>query len=287
MQRGSIVLLLLLVSFEGLLSARKLTVMMPFLAAAMGLWVGERNRIAAVALVTLTVWLYVAMLSSFVPQIRAHVLYDPSNNTISERVSIVQDVVSSLQELEIDKENRGTFERFSPTQFSAHFIASYDNNYPGESLDKVFIVLVPRLLWPEKPIINPGKQFDTVWRDYELFSSLAIGFPAEAYWNNGWSAVVLVSVYIGAMLGWFSRKWFLFRRDGWIHGGVFIMSPLLVKSALWAESNIVGAYVGGWVKYALIILAIDFSIRGYLYLVEHFRDSFDDPLPVDMTPRTI
>ncbi len=282
-----IVFLVLLMSLEGLLSARKLTTMMPFLAASMGLWVGERHRLVAACLAALTVWLYIAMLASFVPQIRGHVLYDPLSNTIAERVSIIDDVVDTISEMEVDDSQHGIFARFSPTQFSAHFISSYDNNYPGESLDKVFVVLVPRVLWPEKPIINPGKEFDTVWRDWDIFSSLAIGFPAEAYWNNGWTAVVFVSLYIGLMLGWFSRKWFLFRRDGWIHGGVFIMSPLLVKSALWAESNIVGAYVGGWVKYALIILAIDFSIRGYLYLVEHFRDSFDDPLPVDMTPRTI
>ena len=99
--------------------------------------------------------------------------------------------------------------------------------------------------------------------------------------------MVFVSLYIGLMLGWFSRKWFLFRRDGWTHGGIFILSPLVVKSALWVESNIVGAYVGGWVKYVLMILAIDFSVRAFLYMRERFRESFEDPLPVDMTPRPI
>ena len=287
LSKAAIILLIVLIAVEGLLSARKLTTMMPLLAASLGLWIGERHRFIAAMLAVLTIWLYMAMLASFVPQIRGHVMYDPINNTIAERASIISDVIDTIDEIEVDESQHGILSRFSPTQFSAHFISSYDNNYPGESLDNVFIVLVPRIFWPEKPIINPGKEFDTVWRDWDIFSSLAIGFPAEAYWNNGWTAVVFVSIYIGLMLGWFSRKWFLFRRDGWTHGGIFILSPLVVKSALWVESNIVGAYVGGWIKYVLMILAIDFSIRAFLYIREQFRESFQDPLPVDMTPRTI
>ena len=285
--RVLIVLLVLAISVEGMLSARKLTAMMPFLAASMGLWVSERNRIVAVILAALTIWIYVAMLATFVPQVRAHVIYDPINNTIAERATIVSDVVQMMDEMEVDERHEGTLARFSPTQFSAHFISSYDNNYPGETLDKVLVVLVPRVLWPDKPIINPGKEFDTVWRDWDIFSSLAIGFPAEAYWNDGWAGVVAVSLYIGLMLGWFSRKWFLFRRDGWAHGGIFILSPLIVKSALWVESNIVGAYVGGWIKFALMIMAIDLSIRTFLFLRERFLEDLEDHLTVDFRPRPV
>ena len=286
-QRATAVLLFFLVAIEGLLSASKLTTIMPILGFSFGLWIGERHRFFAVIMAALTIWLYIAMLSSFVPQIRGHVMYDPVNNSVTERALIISDIVSSLEERAVEATEKGTFARFSPTQFSAHFIASYDNNFPGDSLDNFLVVLVPRLLWPEKPIINPGQQFDTMWRDYEFMSSLAIGFPAEAYWNGGWHMVALVGLYIGLMVGWFSRKWFLFRRDGWVHGGVFFMSPLLVKSSIWVEANIVGAYIGGWVKYMLVILAIDYSIRAIIYLRKRFSEEFDDPLPVDMTPRAI
>lgn len=286
-ERAAIVVLVVLISIEGLLSAQKLTFVMPLLAAALGLWVGERHRLVAMALIGFTIWFYLTMLASVVPHMRGHVMYDPFNNTISERISIFQDVVDSMEEREFDETQQGLLSRFSPTPFSAHFIASYDNNYPGDSLDKVFIVLIPRVLWPEKPIIHPGKEFDTVWRDWDIFSSLAIGFPAEAYWNNGWGAVVTVSLYIGLMLGWFSRKWFLFRRDGWTHCGVFILSPILVKSAMWVETNIVGSYVGGWVKFALVILAIDYSVRAVIYLRKRFEDSFEDPLEFQPKPHTV
>lgn len=286
-ERAVIFLLVLMISFEGILSARKLSFIMPIMAAALGLWVSERHRLVAVALAGLTVWLYFAMLTSIVPHMRGHVMYDPHNNSIPERVSILHDVVDAMEEREFDETQQGSLARFSPTQFSAHFIASYDNNNPGETLDQAFIVLIPRVLWPEKPIVNPGKQFDTEWRDLDIFSSLAIGFPAEAYWNNGWAAVVSVSLYIGLMLGWFSRKWFLFRRDGWTHCGIFILSPLLVKSALWVETNIVGSYIGGWIKFALIILAIDYSVRAVIYLRQRFEASFDDPLAIDVKARPI
>lgn len=286
-ERGVVILLILMISIEGILSARKLTCIMPILAASLGLWVSERHRVIAVVLAALTVWLHIAMLSTTVPQIRAHEMYDPLKNSISERVKILSDVAESHQERAMEATHQRSLARFSPTQFSAHFIESYNNNNPGDSLDKVFIVLVPRLLWPEKPLINPGKHFDSVWRDMDFFSSLAIGFPAEAYWNDGWIGVIAVSMYIGVMLGWFSRKWFLFRRDGWTHCGIFILSPVLVKSAIWVESNIVGSYVGGWIKYALIILAIDYSVRVFFYLRQRFEHSFDDPLAIDVRARPI
>lgn len=286
-ERAVTVLLFVLLVSEGLLSARKMSMIMPFFAAALGLWISERHRLVALGIATLTIWMYVAIISVYNPHIRGHVMYDPFNNTVSDRVSIVYDVVTTLEALQLDETTNSTLARFSPTQFSSHFIASYDNNFPGDSLDHAFIVLVPRIIWPDKPIINPGKQFDAAWRDVDIFSSLAIGFPAEAYWNDGWAGVVAVSVYIGLMLGWFSRKWFLFRRDGWVHGGVFVMSPLLVKSAIWVESNIVGAYVGGWMKYAMAILAFDFTVRAILYLRRRLQEELDDPLPVDMTPRAV
>lgn len=285
-ERATIVLLVFLIAVEGLLSGQKMTFIMPFMAAALGLWISERYRMIAIVIVGIVVGLYITMLSSVVPHVRGHVLYDPYNNSLGERVTIVHDVLSTIEERTIEETNQSTLSRLSPTQFSAHFIASYDNNFPGESLDKAFVVLVPRVLWPEKPIINPGKHFDSVWRDWDIFSSLAIGFPAEAYWNNGWAGVVAVSLYVGLMLGWFSRKWFLFRRDGWTHCGVFLLSPVLVKSALWVETNIVGSYIGGWIKYALIILAIDYSIRLFIYLRMRFEASFEDPLAVDIKPRS-
>lgn len=285
--RAWLVVLIVLTASEGLLSARKVAVIMPFLALSLGLWISERHRFAAIITAFFGVTLYVALLSSVVPHMRSHILYEPRTNTIADRVVIVADIMVTLDEREIEDTENSLLARFSPTQFSAHFIASYDNNFPGDSLDNAFVVLVPRIMWPEKPIINPGKQFDAIWRDWDIFSSLAIGFPAEAYWNEGWMGVVIVSSYIGLMLGWFSWKWFLFRRHGWTHGGIFIVSPLIVKSALWVESNIVGAYIGGWIKIAITVMAIDYSIRTVKFLRERFRASFDDPLGVDLVPKSV
>ncbi|MEL7471516.1 MAG: hypothetical protein AAFN27_23925 [Pseudomonadota bacterium] len=283
--RAALLLTIVLVAAEGLLSARKVTVIMPFLSFALGLWVGERHRLAAVFTACFGVVLYVAFLSSAVAHIRSHTLYDPSLNTVEERVQIFSDVITSLDDRNIDVISQPLLARFSPTQFSAHFISSYDNNFRGDSLDNALVVLVPRILWPEKPIINPGKHFDSVWRDIDFFTALAIGFPAEAYWNQGWLGVIAVSTYIGLMCGWFSWKWFQFRRYGWVHGGIFVMSPLIVKSALWVETNIVGSYIGGWVKFALAVLAIDFLIRALKFLGARVQDSLDQQRPMEIAPR--
>ena len=125
-------------------------------------------------------------------------------------------------------------------------------------------MLIPRILWPDKPLIAPGSEFDTIFRGYIAQSSLAIGFIAEAYWNLGWLGVLLISAMIGLEIGWFTRRWHLFCQEGWSYSGIFFMGPLVLQQSLWVETNIVGGYVGGMVKLMLFVLAVDIAMRVYM-----------------------
>lgn len=274
--------LLGLVVVEGLLSLSKLTVIMPALGLGLGFWLGGRFRVAGIAVILGTVILYFQALSLIAALGRGHVMFDPYANSVAQRAQIVSEVVTSMPELVDETDSSNALARFSPTQFSAFFVNSFDQGFAGDTLRQAAIVLVPRLLWEGKPEIAPGREFDGAWRGVEVFSSLAIGFPSEAYWNGGWWIVLPVSAYIGLMLGWFTRKWFLFRAEGLGHIGLFVFGAPVMKSALWVESNIVGSYVGGWIKMAILIMAIDLAVRMAGQLRAGMRDT---DAPVAPLPR--
>ena len=260
-ERLMVAVLFTLVLAEGVLSLAKITAIMAFMSLGLGLWLGGRYRLIGVGVVLSAAVLYFQVLSPVVGFGRSHAVYDPLNNSISQRAQILVETYTAMPELESDAESSYAIARFSPTQFSAYFVASYDDGFAGETLEDAAVVLVPRLLWDNKPVIAPGRSFDGAWRGVEMFSSLAIGFPSEAYWNLGWIGVALVSAYIGMMLGWFSRKWFLFQARGIEHLGIFVMGAMVVRGAIWVETNIVGSYIGGWIKFAIMIMAIDMAIR--------------------------
>lgn len=259
-----LVLLTLALALHGLLAMRKLYTLLPFLALGLGWWLNGQMRRQVMILFLGIIVIYFSVFAELVRLGRFHSAYNPIQNTPIERVEIVYDTVTRFSEL--GDLNRGgvVAQRFTVAPFEAHFIGLYDTGSPGESFKTFFAALVPRVLWPDKPIIAPGREFDLVFRGFELESSLAIGFIAESYWNMGWLGVVLISAMIGAEIGWLTRKWFLFCEHGLPHIGVFLMSPVVVLASVWVETNIVGGYVGGMFKLFIMIGIFDFVARAYI-----------------------
>lgn len=75
---------------------------------------------------------------------------------------------------------------------------------------RAIIGLVPRVLWPEKPIIHEGVYFSAYlqgFRDLDtidpstISGSVALTLFGSFYWNFGWLGVVLTSLALGAFSG--------------------------------------------------------------------------------------
>ena len=260
-----------LYAFEGLLTFMKITTLMPFLTLGIGLWIGRHYRIGALLTFGVMCVGYFGVLWFMIPLARGHVNFDMLNNTVVERVDILSDTVDMVPELHQHMDDYSAFSRLSIAQFSAHFIENYDQGMPGDTLEHAMIVVIPRVLWPEKPIIDEGRDIDTAWRDYYEDSNLGIGFPAEAYWNNGWAGVIFVSIYMGIMMGWFTRRWFKFQKHGWPYLGVFLCGAIIVKIAIWVETAIVGAFIGGWIKIAFLVLVLDLIARLVIAMIDRLK----------------
>lgn len=119
---------------------------------------------------------------------------------------------------------QGWWTRLNFSQVQAYAMNAYDNGRPGATLKNAWMLFVPRLLWPSKPIIEgPGKAFHALVTGGAGTSFLALSVYGDLYWQFGWLGVVLVC----PMIGWFfaimaSRSLAIMRRRQ------FIMLPLVL-----------------------------------------------------------
>ena len=196
---------------------------------------------------------------SFVSYARDQVM---DSNSLLGRMEMAQSFFDEESENPLDEEDQAWWTRLNYANAQNFAMQDYENGTPGDSLMMALIAPIPRILWPEKPFIESGRDFyrRLTGRDTATFG---IGFFAEAYWNGGWLAVVLCSCAIGWIFGQITpvigkeqaigNLWVLpialiwirggARVDGWIHTeivgpGVFTLI-LIVLMRYW-----IGAPVG-------------------------------------------
>lgn len=79
----------------------------------------------------------------------------------------------------------------------------------GETLAVIPQLLIPRLLWPEKPRAHEGQvilnvHFGRQTIDETERTYISWGMLAEFYANFGWAGAVLLGILFGAVIGWIS-----------------------------------------------------------------------------------
>jgi hypothetical protein len=241
-----------------LLTMSKLALMSNLLALAVGVWMYRRTlRSITVGLVALAAIFLLA--NKLVIDGRNHPSYDAGLNSAAARFAIILDVIdgnaantSVPAPTQSAESEQLTLSRFSATDVQAYLMDQYDSDQPGQSLRDVWVALVPRLLWPSKPVVTRfGAELHAqFWATPDPTSALAPTYSAEAYWNYGPIGVVLFSIMIGAEVGFFTRRWHLADATGDV---AFLMVAFPI--ALWAafvESWIAAQYFGGFVTIVAI-----------------------------------
>ena len=115
-------------------------------------------------------------------------------------------------------------------------------------------VLIPRFVWPEKPVISVGRTFAEKFRMVHAMDTeteIAVSLVGEFYWNFGIPCVVVGMLLIGAAQRWYYERYG--RGVGYEPVRKAIYAALLL-SALGLESNF-AMVVGGFTKGLLLLLA--------------------------------
>lgn len=244
----------------GLLTTAKTTLLLPLISFGSGLLFDRKSRTLLVVLTTSGMISYFLFFAPICNYSRNHPIYS-DDNSIFDRMQIVADTAGDMINDRVVRRRHATtlMDRFAATPIQAYLVERHDAGSPGRSLTTAWEALVPRIIWRNKPVITRfGPDLDRmVFRRAESGSSLAPSYSAEAYWNGGWITVLVVSMALGLELGWLTRKWNSFTREGSKHLGVLVLAVPIILSSFWVETWFVATYVGGFVTLVVLIKSTD------------------------------
>ena len=100
---------------------------------------------------------------------------------------------------------QGWWARLNYANAQAYAIKQYDTGQAGNSIGDLLWVIVPRELYPDKPIMSRhGTEFNELVTG-NPDSASGPGMIVEGYWNVGWYGVVFVSFIMALFYFWWER----------------------------------------------------------------------------------
>ncbi len=121
-----------------------------------------------------------------------------------DNLKIVSEYRPGAEPTNSAEEYQASWARFSYVNAGSYAIGQYDNGLPGDTIGLISSVLVPRVLYPDKPSATRA------FVDFNLAvtgsdtSQSSPGIPAEGYWNYGWPGVIVVALTMGAVFAFWS-----------------------------------------------------------------------------------
>jgi hypothetical protein len=105
----------------------------------------------------------------------------------------------------------------------------------GSTLEEVFIAVIPRLFWPDKPYQLGGSSFVSRFTGipFDDKTSVAVTYLFEFYVNFGIWGVVIGMFLLGLLFGWLERKFY-----GWtLRGEWYALAAVLGVWTVALEAN--------------------------------------------------
>lgn len=93
--------------------------------------------------------------------------------------------------------------RLNYVPYQVHSMRMYDRGAGGDTLNEVWMYFIPRLVWPEKPVIVPlGRRWYSDFLGREVHStSVGITIYGDGYWQAGWLGAITFSFLTGLAFG--------------------------------------------------------------------------------------
>jgi len=260
-KRQSLLMLLsvfatILMMTKGLLLFSKSELYLPVIALAVGISV-RRHTIMPTLMGAAIVLITMAAAGNLVTYGRDNT--GKEGLTINERIVLVQSFYGSG--FDIRPEDYSTWSRLCYTAPQTAAIDFYKQGDGGNAQDILHWVFVPRLLFPEKPVMSDaGADFHYKITGYRN-SSTGIGVFISGYYQYGFLGVIFASIFCG---------WFLSQTSAMCHYMIkqkaFLLLPLGmigIYVAFRVDGEIVSDYIGFYIffLYPLLLLIAIFGVR--------------------------
>lgn len=160
---------------------------------------------------------------------------------------------------------QGWWSRLCYTPQQVFAMNEYDSGRPGNPWGDFVMGLVPRVLWPDKPLVTPGTNFSILISNNPNNNN-APGVLGEGYWYGGWSGLLVVGLYAGIFLGGVDRvsKEVISRR-------AWIFMPLVffgVTSGFRIDGFFSTEFLFGSVWYVLFAISMFYFSAFYLSITQ-------------------
>ena len=223
----------------------KESLLLGIIMAGLGFYYGNRQMKKLVPWAAIAGMVYI-LVSPFVTSARNELVRRTGNHyeaTLSERLDVAVTVLQSGtdEQAHANSAEHGWWQRLCYANGQSYAMHAYESGAPGDTLAMAPYAIVPRFLFPDKPVLTEvGIDFTELVFGHR-YSSTGIGVFGEAYWNGGWGMVLLIGTYIGALFTLLShiamkvtseKQWLLlpcvllgvrmgFRIDGWFVADYF------------------------------------------------------------------
>ena len=239
---------------SGLMTFSKTEVMTTGLAIVLGVYLSRpRLRVLVLAGIA-SVLLYATVLAPFVIFARNHF----SESGVSEVADLQATVetysrVGGEAQALVLPEVQLWWARLNYAPDQGFAMDAYERGTTGQTVNLLPYIFVPRLLYPDKPSMNSGREFTELLTGQEATSSTALGLFGETYWNGGWVLMVAVCLYVGFLFTLFTRFGIAV-----IARGQLIYVPIVfggIMTGLYPDGWVVSTFFGGVLEiFALYLL---------------------------------
>jgi hypothetical protein len=186
-----------------------------------------------------------------------------------ERSEIFEDYVFSGEvqtRSPAEGQDQGWWTRLSYAGGEAYAMALHDQGIVNHSLDDLWIYFIPRVVWPDKPVLH-GPSLDfyrQVSGDPNGQSYLGLAIYGDLYWQFGWAGILFACPLIGWLFGSMAA-----RATRAIENREFIMLPavlMALKMALIGPTDfVVTGIIGGlpiYFGYVIVLRLVGMFVKG-------------------------
>lgn len=205
----------------------KRPVAMALLMTALGAYIGHRKA-GRLVVWGILVMASIILMQPFVRYGRSKLMEDTGTMyraSLQERFTVAKEYWEGARATGRGRDGRHVQEgwlRLSYSGVQAEAMRQYDRGQPGEAVSRGWIVFVPRFVWPDKPVVQPGKLFcERVTGRPTSFVTVTL--YGDGYWEFGWPGVVVFSGLLGVFIGLYCR-WVLI----WVQSGNLLMLPVIL-----------------------------------------------------------
>jgi hypothetical protein len=246
---GSAIALTLTQAFAGLLMLNKSSILLPIVALLAGLaW---RYGVRRVALPGLAVLLAVFLLVGSLVHTGRNTYGIGNRVDWQERTQMMfKGLLASSNSSQ--EEEYHSWARFCYISSQGAALDLYDSHQGSKDYTRLGWALLPRLIFPDKPMITTGREFNIKITGSD-YSSNAPGIFLDGYYNLGWWGVIIVGVSAGCILAWtsaFAREVFRARALIWV--------PVAMLGGFMAfrvDGNFLADFWGTFVLFGYLLLA--------------------------------